>query len=73
MLSYISLLVIDWQVVYGDRLETLDKVRRALDAASAMGVPPVLTAEYIISGECDELSFMTYLTGFHKAITGPLQ
>ncbi len=57
-------------VVYGDRLERLDKVRRALDAATRMGVPPVLVAEHVLSEECDELSLITYLSGFHKLVAG---
>ncbi len=62
------LICADWAVAYQDKLENLDKCARCLKTATEHNVPAVLSAQYLASPECDELSLVTYLSGFHKAV-----
>ena len=63
----------DWAIVYGNAVENLDKCERALAAAAAVGVPEVLAAQHLASPECDELSLVTYLSGFQKQVREALE
>ena len=56
----------DWATEFSDKLENEEKCRRAVEAATALGVPEVLSPQYLASPQCDELSLVTYLSGFHK-------
>lgn len=58
---------VDWTITYTAWGEHVGKCSRAIDTASTLlGVPPVLLPAHLAGAHCDELSLVTYISGFHK-------